>query len=59
MHVDHGPSRHEGGELALSLPPLVDAEGLAAEDLAVESERRLEILHDEDDVIERGDHVRR
>src|SRR5262249_42775330 len=44
VHVDHGAPRHQRGEATLTLPPLVDAEGLEAQDLAVEGERRLEVL---------------
>src|SRR5215470_15858840 len=59
VHVDHGAPRYQRGKATLALPPLVDAEGLAAQDLPVEGERRLEVLDDEDDMIQRGNHVRR
>src|SRR5438093_8612182 len=57
VNIDHGAARHERGEAPLALPPLVHAKGLAAQHFAIECERRLEVLDDDDDVIEPTDHA--
>src|SRR5258705_5505408 len=57
VNIDHGAAGHERREAPLALPPLVHAERLAAQHLAIEGERRLEILDDDDDVIEPADHA--
>src|SRR6266567_2585932 len=57
VNIDHGAAGHERGEAPLALPPLVHAEGLAAQHLAIEGEGRLEVLDDDDDVIEPADHA--
>src|SRR6266542_3394556 len=57
VNIDHGAAGHERREAPRTLPPLVHAEGLAAQHLAIEGEGRLEVLDDDDDVVEPADHL--